>query len=49
MSRIGKKPISIPDGVNDDEAAFGTMGAIALHAVRNLDSKLIIIKKLDRL
>ena len=32
--------VAIPDGVNDDEAAFGTMGAIALHAVRNLDSKL---------
>jgi predicted dehydrogenase/threonine dehydrogenase-like Zn-dependent dehydrogenase len=32
--------VQIPEGVSDDEAAFGTMGAIALHAVRNLDSKL---------
>lgn len=31
---------TIPDGVSDDEAAFGTMGAIALHAIRNLDPKL---------
>ncbi|MBT4588337.1 MAG: Gfo/Idh/MocA family oxidoreductase [Rhodospirillaceae bacterium] len=30
----------IPEGVSDEEAAFGTMGAIALHAVRNLDAKL---------
>ncbi len=26
---------AIPDGVGDEEAAFGTLGAIALHAVRN--------------
>ena len=32
--------VPIPHGVTDDEAAFGTMGAIALHAIRNLDSKL---------
>ena len=32
--------VPIPRGVTDDEAAFGTMGAIALHAIRNLDSKL---------
>lgn len=31
---------SIPEGVTDDEAAFGTVGAIALHATRNLDAKL---------
>lgn len=30
----------IPEGVSDEEAAFGTLGAIALHAVRNLDAKL---------
>ena len=30
----------IPAGVNDEDAAFGTVGAIALHAVRNLDAKL---------
>ena len=30
----------IPGGVNDEDAAFGTIGAIALHAVRNLDAKL---------
>ena len=32
--------VPIPHDVTDDEAAFGTMGAIALHAIRNLDSKL---------
>lgn len=26
----------IPDGVSDDEACYGTVGAIALHATRNL-------------
>ncbi|MAH84427.1 MAG: theronine dehydrogenase [Rhodospirillaceae bacterium TMED8] len=26
---------AIPDGVEDEEAAFGTLGAIAMHAVRN--------------
>lgn len=26
----------IPDGVSDDEACYGTVGAIALHAARNL-------------
>ncbi len=26
----------VPDDVNDEEACFGTLGAIALHAVRNL-------------
>lgn len=26
----------IPDGVSDDEACYGTIGAIALHAARNL-------------
>ncbi|MBT7268045.1 MAG: theronine dehydrogenase, partial [Rhodospirillaceae bacterium] len=30
----------IPEGVSDEEAAFGTIGAISLHAVRNLDAKL---------
>jgi len=32
--------VHVPEGVSDDEAAFGTVGAIALHAVRNLDAKL---------
>jgi len=32
--------VHIPEGVTDDEAAFGTVGAIALHSVRNLDAKL---------
>ena len=32
--------VSIPKDVTDDEAAFGTVGSIALHAVRNLDAKL---------
>jgi len=32
--------VPIPHDVSDDEAAFGTVGAIALHAIRNLDSKL---------
>ncbi len=27
---------AVPDDVNDEEACFGTLGAIALHAVRNL-------------
>ncbi|MDA0674896.1 MAG: bi-domain-containing oxidoreductase [Proteobacteria bacterium] len=27
---------TIPDGVSDSEACFGTLGAIAMHAVRNL-------------
>jgi predicted dehydrogenase/threonine dehydrogenase-like Zn-dependent dehydrogenase len=27
----------IPDDVNDEEACFGTLGAIALHSVRNLE------------
>ncbi len=31
---------AIPDGVADEEAAFGTLGAIALHAVRNLEPRL---------
>ena len=30
----------LPGGVSDEEAAFGTISAIALHAVRNLDAKL---------
>ena len=30
----------IPEGVSDEQAAFGTIGAIALHAVRNLDAKM---------
>jgi predicted dehydrogenase/threonine dehydrogenase-like Zn-dependent dehydrogenase len=30
----------IPEGVRDEEAAFGTLGAIALHAVRNLEPRL---------
>lgn len=30
----------IPEGVSDEEAAFGTLGAIALHAVRNCEPKL---------
>jgi predicted dehydrogenase/threonine dehydrogenase-like Zn-dependent dehydrogenase len=32
--------VPIPEGVSDEEAAFGTLGSIALHAVRNLDAKL---------
>ena len=32
--------VPIPDGVSDEDAAFGTLGSIALHAVRNLDAKL---------
>jgi len=31
---------AIPDGVDDEQAAYGTLGAIALHAVRNLDARL---------
>lgn len=31
---------AIPDGVSDEEAAFGTLGAIALHAVRNAEPRL---------
>ena len=31
---------SIPESVSDEEASFGTVGAIALHAVRNLESEL---------
>ena len=31
---------AIPDGVSDEEAAFGTIGAIALHAVRNAEVRL---------
>ena len=31
---------AIPDGVGDEEAAFGTLGAIALHAVRNAEASL---------
>ncbi len=27
----------VPDDVNDEEACFGTLGAIALHSVRNLE------------
>jgi len=30
----------VPDGVDDEEACFGTLGAIALHAVRNLQAGL---------
>ncbi len=30
----------VPAGVTDDEASFGTLGAIALHAVRNLSAGL---------
>ena len=30
----------IPKGVSDEEAAFGTLGAIALHAVRNAEPRL---------
>jgi threonine dehydrogenase-like Zn-dependent dehydrogenase len=30
----------VPDDVSDDEACFGTLGAIALHAVRNLGLQL---------
>jgi predicted dehydrogenase len=30
----------IPEDVGDDEACYGTIGAIALHAVRNLDARL---------
>ena len=30
----------IPVGVKDEEAAFGTLGAISLHAVRNLEPRL---------
>jgi predicted dehydrogenase len=31
---------AIPEGVNDEDAAFGTLGAIAMHAVRNADAGL---------
>ena len=31
---------SVPDDVNDEEACFGTLGAIALHGVRNLGLEL---------
>ncbi len=31
---------AVPDGVSDEEAAFGTVGAIALHAVRNAETGL---------
>lgn len=31
---------AVPDDVSDEEAAFGTLGAIALHAVRNAEPKL---------
>lgn len=30
----------IPDGVSDEEACFGTLGAIAMHAVRNMEGTL---------
>jgi predicted dehydrogenase/threonine dehydrogenase-like Zn-dependent dehydrogenase len=30
----------VPDDVNDEEACFGTLGAIALHGVRNLNLQL---------
>ncbi len=30
----------VPQGVSDEEAAFGTLGAIALHAVRNAEPRL---------
>jgi len=30
----------VPDGVSDEDACFGTLGAIALHAVRNVEPKL---------
>ncbi len=30
----------VPEGVTDEEACFGTLGAIALHAVRNLEAGL---------
>lgn len=32
--------VPIPDGISDADAAYGTLGAIALHAVRNADPKL---------
>jgi len=31
---------AVPDDVNDEEASFGTLGAIALHGVRNLGLQL---------
>jgi len=31
---------AIPDDITDEEASFGTLGAIAMHAVRNLDAGL---------
>ena len=31
---------SVPDGVSDEEAAFGTVGAVAMHAVRNAEVRL---------
>jgi len=31
---------AVPDDVSDEAASFGTLGAIALHAVRNLDAGL---------
>ncbi|OFX10870.1 MAG: theronine dehydrogenase, partial [Alphaproteobacteria bacterium RIFOXYD12_FULL_60_8] len=32
--------VPVPDGVSDAEASFGTVAAIALHGVRNLDARL---------
>ncbi len=32
--------VAVPDGVSDEEACFATLGAIAMHAVRNLDRAL---------
>jgi predicted dehydrogenase/threonine dehydrogenase-like Zn-dependent dehydrogenase len=32
--------VAVPAGLDDAHAAFATLGAIALHAVRNLDAKL---------
>jgi predicted dehydrogenase len=32
--------VPVPDGVSDEAACFGTLGAIALHAVRNLGAGL---------
>jgi len=35
----GNLAVAVPDGVSWDEACFGTMGAIAMHAVRNLAAR----------
>ena len=36
----GSLAVPVPDDVNDEEACFGTLGAIALHGVRNMNLEL---------